>query len=532
MLSRRARTLGIVASTAALLSSLLLAGTASLGLAADEPVDCGVHPLDVVLIIDRSGSMQSQQSGGQTRNYWSELAANHLVDDLDGNGGVGSMHHVGLTTFGGTTATVNLALGTSDAATVHSAIDGTSASGATPLKLGMGIGAADLVANQRSAVNDVPVLQVLVLLSDGRPNPDPGQRPDSGEIAAYLASADVAYSVATGEGGSDGSQIDLALMQDLANPAANFRHVVEASDLPGLFADIFSELTCPQIGIEKTPSVSSLPAGGGPVSYTYAVTNSNPDAPLSLVVVSDDKCSPVGYVSGDTNTDGKLQSSETWTFTCTMTLTATTTNVATASGVFNGVSFTAQDDANVVVAEPTPTPTPTPTPSPTPTPAATPTPSPTPTPAATSTATPTATPTPSPTPATVPTAMPTPTPTPMPAPATVPARTPAPIVANVPMPSPTPGAVIEQPASPPMAPDSGNPLSVMFGAAVEQVTHVVKPEAAVAVAGTFGIPLGLNLSVVLFLMAQGWFDSRDPKLRIASPTDSDAVVAFEEEDQL
>ncbi|MDP9468226.1 MAG: VWA domain-containing protein, partial [Chloroflexota bacterium] len=343
--------------TAALLASLLLVGTASPGLAVDDQGACGVHPLDVVLIIDRSGSMQSEQSGGHSRNYWAELAANQLTDNLDGGvGNVGGLHHIGLTTFGGSTATVNLALGTSNAAAVHAAINGISASGATPLKLGMATGAADVLANQRSTANDVPVLQVVVLLSDGRPNPA-SQRPNGAEIDAYLASADVAYSVAIGAGGSGLSQVDLDLMQDLANPAANYHQIAEASDLPGLFADIFTELTCPQIGIEKTPSVSSLDATGGAVAYAYAVTNSNPDAALSTVAVSDDKCSPVSYLSGDANDDARLQSGETWTFSCSAMLTETTTNVATASGEYNGIGFSAQAVATVVVLEPTPTPT-------------------------------------------------------------------------------------------------------------------------------------------------------------------------------
>ncbi|HYM52270.1 MAG TPA: vWA domain-containing protein [Candidatus Dormibacteraeota bacterium] len=529
---------GIVVSTAALLASLLLASSAAVGLAAD--VACGVRPLDVVLIIDRSGSMQSNQSGGQTRLHWAKAAANQLVDDLDGNGGVGATHQVGLTTFGGSTASVNLSLGTSTAATVHGAINAIWANGGTPLKLGMATGVANLAANQRTTANDVAVMRVVVLLSDGRPNPDPGQRPNAGEIAAYLASADVAYSIAVGAGGSGGNQLDLGLMQGLANPEANFRHVVDAPNLPGLFADIFTELTCPQIAVEKTPSVSSLDAPGGPVTYTYDVTNSNPDAALSSVVVSDDKCSPVSYLSGDTNGDTRLQATETWVFSCTATLTATTTNVATASGEYNGVGFTAQDVATVVVLEPTPTPVPTPTPTPTPTPVPTPVPTPTPTPLPTPTATPlptpvaTPTPTPEPTPSPLPVPTPTadPTPTPIPAPTATEMPTPTPFVAYVPTPSPTPAGIAQQPASPPAAPDTENPLSAMFGAAVEQVSRVVKPEAVVAVAATFGFPLGMNLAVVLFLVVQGGIDSRDPKLRVASQTATEAVVAFEEEEQL
>jgi hypothetical protein len=71
-----------------------------------------------------------------------------------------------------------------------------------------------------------------------------------------------------------------------------------------------------------------------------------------------------------------------------------------------------------------------------------------------------------------------------------------------------------------------------FDAAVAQVTRVVRPEAAAAVAATFGFPLGMNLVVVLFLMAQGRLDARDPKLRSMSAATADEVIAFEEEEQL
>jgi Mg-chelatase subunit ChlD len=375
-LLERPRAWLVVLPIAVLVGSLVLAFRASVSLAVVDQADCGIHPLDVELIIDRSGSMQSEQSGGHTRIYWARQAANQLIDDLNGNGGVGGsgIHHVGLTVFGGVTSSTLVALGGSDAAALHSAVNGISASGNTPLKLGLATGAADMSGHMRVLADGLPVIHVMVMLSDGRPNPDPAQRPNAGEIASYLGSADVAYSIAIGDGGSGATQIDLGLMMALASPASAYHHVVEASDLPGLFADIFSELACPQIGIDKSANVSSLPPGGGEVTYSYAVTNSVAGAPLSNVEVTDDKCSPVDYESGDTNGDDLLQSTETWWFSCTTTLIDSTTNIGTASGDFNGSSFTAKDDATVVVEEATPTPTPveeTPTPveeTPTPTP--------------------------------------------------------------------------------------------------------------------------------------------------------------------
>jgi uncharacterized repeat protein (TIGR01451 family) len=100
------------------------------------------------------------------------------------------------------------------------------------------------------------------------------------------------------------------------------------------------------IQITKTASPTELTSGPGSVTYTYEVTNSGND-PLGNVVVTDDKLSPVTYVSGDVNADGLLQSGETWVYTGTMRLTATTTNTATV--IASVGETTVSDTASVVV---------------------------------------------------------------------------------------------------------------------------------------------------------------------------------------
>jgi len=89
-----------------------------------------------------------------------------------------------------------------------------------------------------------------------------------------------------------------------------------------------------------------LPAGGGIVTYTEKVTNLG-EVALSNVNLTDDKCSPVKYISGDTNGDAKLDNDETWVYTCRTKLTKTTTNTVTASGEADGL--TARDFAIVTV---------------------------------------------------------------------------------------------------------------------------------------------------------------------------------------
>ncbi len=99
----------------------------------------------------------------------------------------------------------------------------------------------------------------------------------------------------------------------------------------------------PHTTLTKTPSATIVRKGDS-VTYTYKEKNDGTD-PITNVVVTDDKCSPVTptlggdgiHNTGDTNNNGVLDPGETWTYTCKTTLNDTTTNVATASG-------TASDD--------------------------------------------------------------------------------------------------------------------------------------------------------------------------------------------
>jgi uncharacterized repeat protein (TIGR01451 family) len=356
----------------------------------------------VELIIDRSGSMGQTQwaTGGHVRLYWAKQAADDLVDALDATGGVGggsNLHHVGLSKFGNSSASVDLALGTSSAATVKSHIDALTSAGNTPLRQGMAVGAADMTANGEASRSGLPVKHVIILLSDGRPNPDntgaSGARPTQANIDAFRASADVVYSIAVGEGGTGLSQVDLALMESLAKPTPGaYRHVLDGNDLPSLFSDIFEEIACtPGIKVVKSAEPDTLPAGGGEVTYTFKVTNVGNVALTNVDVTDKPSCGTIDLVSGDEDHDNKLDLDETWIFRCTTTVTESVTDTGTATGHDGNTEVKDTSQAHVDVAEATPTPTATPTeaPTPTPTPTATAT-SPTePTPTATATTKPT-----------------------------------------------------------------------------------------------------------------------------------------------
>ena len=102
----------------------------------------------------------------------------------------------------------------------------------------------------------------------------------------------------------------------------------------------------PLINIIKVPNPLSLPSGPGSVTYDYTVTNPGVVA-MSNITVTDDICSMVSYISGDIDSDNRLDTTETWSYSCTMELSTTTTNTVTATGLANG--FTATDTANTTV---------------------------------------------------------------------------------------------------------------------------------------------------------------------------------------
>ncbi len=107
----------------------------------------------------------------------------------------------------------------------------------------------------------------------------------------------------------------------------------------------------PRINIVKTakraddgtpiPDGGTVPAGTR-VTYVYTVTNTGNDT-LDLVrasAVTDDKCSPVTYKSGDTGNDQKLGLSETWLYECTKPLNppstvSSVTNQATVTSTWS-----------------------------------------------------------------------------------------------------------------------------------------------------------------------------------------------------
>ena len=88
----------------------------------------------------------------------------------------------------------------------------------------------------------------------------------------------------------------------------------------------------PGLAIDKTPATQEV-VSGGTASFTLNVTNTG-DVPLSNIVVTDAQCTTGPTLTGgDTNTDSKLDLTETWSYTCEIAdVTANLTNIASATG--------------------------------------------------------------------------------------------------------------------------------------------------------------------------------------------------------
>jgi uncharacterized repeat protein (TIGR01451 family) len=107
----------------------------------------------------------------------------------------------------------------------------------------------------------------------------------------------------------------------------------------------------PTITVDKSASASTVRTGSQ-VTYTYVVTTAGPESLVNVTVV-DDKCSPVTFVRGDTDTGSDLDPGESWTYTCTTALTSNTVNTATATGSDDdGSTVTDTDTASVTVIDP------------------------------------------------------------------------------------------------------------------------------------------------------------------------------------
>ena len=133
--------------------------------------------------------------------------------------------------------------------------------------------------------------------------------------------------------------------------ATGWANGISAVDFASATVVVGVPVVPPLIHVTKVPSPLALHTAGGMVTYTKKVTNPG-TVTLNNVNLTDDKCSPLVYISGDVNANSQLEPTETWTFTCKTNLIETTTNTVYASGEANNMIARDFAIATVVVAAP------------------------------------------------------------------------------------------------------------------------------------------------------------------------------------
>ncbi len=118
--------------------------------------------------------------------------------------------------------------------------------------------------------------------------------------------------------------------------ATGWANGLSATDIASATVVVGVPIVPPLIHVTKVPSPLTLPWTGGMVTYTEKISNPGTVA-LNNVRLTDDKCGPMNYISGDLDTDNQLDTTETWTYTCRTNLSTTTTNTAIAIGEANGI---------------------------------------------------------------------------------------------------------------------------------------------------------------------------------------------------
>ena len=206
-------------------------GSLKVTIALTAAPDISANPTDIVLVLDRSGSM----AGSALANM--KLGAKKFIDIIDEatdstqDGNIGSGSHIGIVSFADT-AVADTQLITS-VATLKSAVDSLTAAGST--------NHADAFTKASQLFDPASTNQkVIVMFTDGKTTAGP---PPSPVAAAARASGIIIYCI--GLIGSDG--IDVNVLNDWATDP-NASHVAVTPDdaeLEDLFADLAANISKP-----------------------------------------------------------------------------------------------------------------------------------------------------------------------------------------------------------------------------------------------------------------------------------------------
>lgn len=188
----------------------------------------GGQGLDLMFVLDASGSMASSVSG-KTLQQWQKDAANALASALPT-----VQTSVGVVNFTGAASTTLALTPTTNLAPITAAINGTPASGGTNIGSGIDAAATQIATNGTAGRS-----KQMVVFSDGFSSGDPGAA-----AAVAKAAGITVHSV-----GLPGSSV--ATMQDIATEGGgSFSNFTNAGDLAGLIG-IFNGTAGNLVGVKQ-----------------------------------------------------------------------------------------------------------------------------------------------------------------------------------------------------------------------------------------------------------------------------------------
>jgi LPXTG-site transpeptidase (sortase) family protein len=115
---------------------------------------------------------------------------------------------------------------------------------------------------------------------------------------------------------------------DAGGILSNTVTVDSAESIPATDTYFIPVTQTPSIHVVKSSTTTEITVAGQVVPYSFVVTNTG-NVTLTVITVSDPICDATPVLSGDTNIDSQLQTTETWTYTCTHTVTQAEMDAAT-----------------------------------------------------------------------------------------------------------------------------------------------------------------------------------------------------------
>lgn len=194
---------------------------------------CGTSPTDVMLVIDKSGSMNDRAGSSGTKISNAKTAANNFIDILAQQ----TQNTVGLSTFANT-GTLNSSL-SSNFSSVKNQVTAISANGGTCIECGILKANADISIKKRQNIKNV-----VILLTDGKANFVEG---NSREVSVSTAESRALTAAANGHTANStiyftiglGNDVNSAFLTKLAeNSGGQYYYSPTTDQLNGIYKQI------------------------------------------------------------------------------------------------------------------------------------------------------------------------------------------------------------------------------------------------------------------------------------------------------